>query len=591
MMRAKRNLNKMILEDDLSEHELINTTDLLNKARLDYSSCKGGYDSVLSKMQELQSGMPVNKDNLPDLKSIKLSEDKLHFKLGKLPNGIQHPNPKAALTELEFILSNLEEVSYNLKPNKGEFNDDNLERLHNGVSGLMRSVEQLGGELSEYSNRRSSLRHLKTHDLKTCPKCQHEWYDNYDEGEYIRVVTKIKTLSTQVKEIRDTLAIKESELESVSTGVSFTQMYSSALSNVKHLDMLKDELKVSNVLTDNPESIGFIAGAFLIKLKADIDREDIQDELKEIRHVKSLHAAIDKTDQDRLNLTISGHEKELLVLSDKLNKHKMSISKYERVKRRKAEMGKGYRGIENDSILVRNSKINLEEAIKQDAINISIYDINLSLSSENKLLNDITVNTTMVNQLIKEVDVLTKEKAIVDNLLSELSPVNGLIANSILGFITTFMDNLTRYMNKIWSYPLEMVVPKPSEEGGLDLSYRFALLIDNDQEVEDASKGSSSIQEIVNLAYKLTVMNRLGFDNYPVYLDEFAHSFDPGHRISAYKYLKEQLSGLDYSNIFIINHYPELYSIFDQENTQFTVLDINNVDTTVLPTFNDALET
>ena len=101
----------------------------------------------------------------------------------------------------------------------------------------------------------------------------------------------------------------------------------------------------------------------------------------------------------------------------------------------------------------------------------------------------------------------------------------------------------------------------------------------NDTVIKDVAEGSSALKEVVNLAYVLTVMARLKMTSHPLYLDEFGKSFDSTHRINAYEYIKEFLSQTNYSNIFIVSHYPELYTIFSDHNTEYTILDSRNIDT------------
>jgi len=95
------------------------------------------------------------------------------------------------------------------------------------------------------------------------------------------------------------------------------------------------------------------------------------------------------------------------------------------------------------------------------------------------------------------------------------------------------MNNI---VNTIWTYDIE-ILPCNIEEN--DLTFRFPVIINGVKNVPDVSKGSSAIKDIIDLAFKITVMEFLNLLNYPLILDEIGSTFSPDHRIRLFNYIDE----------------------------------------------------
>ena len=144
-------------------------------------------------------------------------------------------------------------------------------------------------------------------------------------------------------------------------------------------------------------------------------------------------------------------------------------------------------------------------------------------------------------------------------MIDVLSPESGLIAKSINSFLNGYLSEMNNIINSVWSYNMELL---PCEiDSDSDLNYKFKVKVNHDEIIEDVSKLSSSMQEIVNLAFKIVFVKYLGLANYPLILDEFGRTMDVEHRQTAYDIIDRVLSH-NFNQIILVCHFESMYSRF-----------------------------
>ena len=98
-------------------------------------------------------------------------------------------------------------------------------------------------------------------------------------------------------------------------------------------------------------------------------------------------------------------------------------------------------------------------------------------------------------------------------------------------------------------------------EDGTDLNYKFKVKVNHTEYIEDISKLSSSMQEIVNLAFKIVFVKYLNLTSFPLILDEFGRTMDAEHRVAAYDVIDRVLSH-SFEQIVLVCHFESMYSRF-----------------------------
>lgn len=166
-------------------------------------------------------------------------------------------------------------------------------------------------------------------------------------------------------------------------------------------------------------------------------------------------------------------------------------------------------------------------------------------------------------------------------VLDELSPSNGLIAETIAGPINAFVEYMNGIIASIWEYQLQILPCAIDAQG---LNYRFPLLTEKyPTPRKDIVYGSKGQKEIINIAFIIAMMHYKGFTDYPLMLDEFASTFDPQHQSNAMDFVRRLVDGHRVSQVWFISHYVINHASF--RKAECMVLDKTNI---ILPeTYNE----
>lgn len=154
-----------------------------------------------------------------------------------------------------------------------------------------------------------------------------------------------------------------------------------------------------------------------------------------------------------------------------------------------------------------------------------------------------------------------------------MSPKDGLIGKYLMGFMQQLVKLMNAIIEEVWTYPLEVMPSKVDKD---ELDYNFPLNVNNGAVMPpDISRGSSSQRDIVNFAFKIIVMKFLGFDDYPLYLDEFGNTFDEQHRENLIPFLNRLMEMNQISQIIYISHFVSSHGAFN--HAEVVVLDPTNI--------------
>lgn len=216
---------------------------------------------------------------------------------------------------------------------------------------------------------------------------------------------------------------------------------------------------------------------------------------------------------------------------------------------------------------------NLLEQLKNKLNNArtDLYDVNLSYLSENLLtiiesdlgkakinlieLERILHDDKSVHESLQKYEATindTKEDLdVLEKILIVMSPKNGFIAKTVSGFLNLLITHINATINRVWSYQMTI---KPIDVETDTLNYKFKVEIEGKHSVDDVSKISSGMKEIVNLSFRLMLYRLLGLNNYPVWMDELASAMDGEHTSKMSILINELIMSDRYSQLFLITH-------------------------------------
>jgi ABC-type polar amino acid transport system ATPase subunit len=552
--------NKLLLEYDTKSKFITKTVELI---------------SQLEKVPEIKD-IKLLKERQQKL--IKLIDDKYKIKTIKEIDARRSSNYYLSFTNIFssilVILNQLEEYE-NIRLMSKEEQDKIIEldtKLTNNFSILNKKIELIKTEI-EHINKHKTQEHLIE-----CPQCKHKWYNGYNQNTI------------------DGLTRQKQELEKKIT--AYTEIYN------KNKNIL-DKINTKNKLIDSfieiiKSNIELKPIWDIIVLRIDINKSTISEILTvfnnintELFNTKELSKLIEEKEKNEVVLQnyeaskkLEFKDKELqikdltkILETTTIEKNKIletikqldnNINKLKSIQELHNNLKKilitNRVNLCNKIILIRNQYLTeLSDYIKEEIIKIE------------QLTNQQLQNNIKLEKDKKSLDIYKQREKILNLMVKELSPTEGLIALSINSFLNVFVQEMNDVLDKIWSFPLELLPCEANEEN--DLDYKFKVKVNNDEVIEDVSKLSSSCKEIVDLAFRIVFAKYMHLDEIPLYLDEFGSTFDPKNMSNAY-YVIETLANIDYPQIFIISHFEHVYGSI--KNADFNILDSNNISTETL---------
>jgi len=452
------------------------------------------------------------------------------------------------------------------------YSTDEEEKLTLKVNKLKENVDGLHNLLIKLKNDKLHMEEHLKQDKVTCDKCGNSWYLNYNKQDHINIVRKIEEVSTKYellkKQYEEEIVILNRLLEKKSV-IKSLRLYISnnkSLLNVfkviiNGLDIQKD---VSQIIS-NANEVNLV----LNRLK-DYNRyldkyNELNNKLTIINSNNELKKQYSEKSLDALENDLSKAIHEKYSLENKLIKYKKQLNSLQ-------ELQTVYKKLVSISKYhSKELKISIEE-LRNEKLNELIEFLNFEISTIEKKLRDSDIVEDRIKIINKELEQYKEKEKILKLMVKELSPTEGLIAKSINSFLNVFISEINNIINSIWSYDMTLLPCVVSE--GNDLDYKFPVLVNNDETIADVSLGSSSMKEIIDLAFKIVFMKYLGIIGAPLILDEFGKTMDPVHRINAYEAIDKSLSNI-FEQIFIISHFESMYGRF--ANADVSVLSTENL--------------
>lgn len=148
-------------------------------------------------------------------------------------------------------------------------------------------------------------------------------------------------------------------------------------------------------------------------------------------------------------------------------------------------------------------------------------------------------------------------------LIAAMSPSTGLLAKCAVRPVEQFIEQMNTIIERVWTHELTVLPYKRAEQVKLDyiLPMRVA---GRDTIVPDISEGSDGQLEIVDFAFTIVALMRLGNKGIPLMLDETDRPLQPEHKENLMVFLREMVEAGWFSQIFVISHHISAYSALPQ---------------------------
>ena len=546
----------------LPSYDLDYYTANLAKLETNINTLKTDIKSIQDKLHILENKNKFDGKSLEELDTIR--KDKISKLLAlRKSNKFKIPLYRA------YMLSNTFNMLYqNLIAYVSELNDyerpsislklieetiNKLTGVDNELKVIDRKIQQVKGELNGLE------KYNKIEDMVICPQCQNQFHVHYDPN-------KSKLLTTMLQKFEEEFNKYSAIRKKLIDQIELYNKIKTIIDNIKSAFLSRNDLSfIHNYIYENIDyntSTNNILSIidtvkheleyrsnYVVLYKELLNLKNERNKLKAIRNLEQkLHIDNIKVLEDELNL-----KTQELITSRQgyklLEDNKNVLVKINTLETRLKNILKHYRKAFDKALL----------ALKNKHLNEVVTELkSLLVSYDQKLLQNSQARSQLDNYN-KNIEEYKKKEEVLSTMLKVLSPSDGIIAKSINSFLNIFIQEMNHIINSVWSYEMVLLPCDITEDN--DLDYKFKVKVNNDEVVEDVSKLSSSMQEIVDLAYKIVFMKYMRISDTPLILDEFGRTMDATHRDTAYNII-DRIFSTNFDQIFLVSHFESMYGRF-----------------------------
>ena len=509
-------------------------------------------------------------------KRTALQERRLeHLRARRL--GLEGCEPDGALSALNSIAPSLTELLTELPSNEDKrYSQSALDQLKQKLDQQQLAQQKTTGVLNHWVTQRS---HMEAHRDKPelqCPKCQHTWHLGYEQDRYDRVLATIADTEALLDASKLEIAQTQLEIADIEQYASSYRDYVRSTRATPSLQPLWDHIQDLGLVSKSPRAVPALLEQFRHDLGLELQAKAVSLEIHELEaliessaQLGDANLADSKAKLDNLTLQIED-------LTHELGLQQQSVQDYSHYRKQLVDATALGERIRQLSVDLEQTNADLIEMTRRDTLNHCIRQLQYALARKEETLSAVSLQKGIVLDLEAQIAELTVQEEAAKQLVKQLSPTEGLIAEGLLGFIRSFTGQMNQIVRKIWSYPLVVKDCGISSESGAELDYKFPLVVQTvSNQVPDVSKGSSGMHEIVNLSFKIVAMKYLGLSESPLFLDEFAARFDSAHKASATELIKNLLQQQPFTQLFMVSHDYGQYGALP--NVEVCVICPNNI--------------
>lgn len=473
------------------------------------------------------------------------------------------------LTALEQAREEFVSIVQEIPDNVGmRFNRELVNTTREATRILKENIANLNNRISREEIK---LEHLNGVCQQECPKCKHQWYPDNAGDRKGMIEDFIVKSRVKVADFQKELEVNETYLTLAETFSNYITRFKGLVNSYRSLKPLWDKMVEADAIHDNPKRWIRDYGIFTEEVKHWVTLEETDKRLKKLE--LALSAMESATGFESLTGHIAETEQKISDLTGELvaaKLHHQKLVKALKDANTVTEIGERL-------VVLHKQKLSTYEDLVVELRNKGIDNVIQShqarLGSLKSRIAEKHAVEGLLNDLMVDHEITSKKWEVYKTLAKILSPVDGLIAEQLIGFIKAFTDHMNTLVGNVWEYDLN-IIPCGLASGELD--YKFPIQVKNIAgQVPDVGKGSTGQREIIDFAFKLIVMFYLRLTDYPLYLDELGHSFDERHRVNVMNFVKDLVETKGFSQVFMISHYASSHGSFT--NAEVLVMDAANI--------------
>lgn len=541
---------------------------LLENSRSDerIKSIKREYESI-EELVNMVSG-----DNTVSLESIRNERNEIAAKLELLTVDAELFNRtdlQAMFTSATSIVDELDELLLQLpiNPSYEKFNKSKLAEAERALEDINAEISRVKYSIDTKSRR---LDELSRHEPTQCPNCNHVWIPGVSEDEVARLTSQIESANGSLPELDARRASINEYLQDYDEWKELFLRYSAYAREYPSLTVLWDSFMVDKRILNQPKSLIGETRRLIARLSMSIGMQKL------IERRDFLDTAIVRREQiegDKgsvLTARAKYLEDQLATEQIRLKDNQLLYAKLGGVFRTIEEIAKMKTELTERMDKFSSAMILKDQQFRNGALDSEINQLMLNMAGSSKMLNEALGKTQVVEHLETTLKELTLAEADYQLLIQAISPTEGLIADSLMGFINSFVEQMNYIIGKIWTINMRIL---PCKTDSSDLDYKFPLKFDYGNPRDDVSMGSMGQKELVDYVFVLMAMKHMGIKDCPLLMDEVGHFFHDTHRIKLFDYVKQLLEMRMVGQIFAVSH-------FSNTHGSLTHADVNVIDNT-----------
>ena len=444
-----------------------------------------------------------------------------------------------------------------------------------GKAALARCIEEKAAcwqAMQEITKRdaqaQATLKELFVHEQLQCPNCNHTWEPGEIASRRSQAQAVAQECTKEGASITTRLAALEKEearqqeyLQGL-TGV--LQHYTSTKETL--LPMWKEVLQL-NLLYDNPQGVLQMLRQAAVDLLRLQELQACNQEIVILKEQLNAATLASHLSAEQLKANTLATEAEIAHQQRSLAEKEQLIQDLrltEQLHERQSKIAQMLSATHTE-LQAANLTHTVKAVVSEIDKELSVAKVGLLETS--KEIHTQSVVQASVARLQEQLSTCEDSVHVLSAMVQELSPKNGLIAETVSQFLNTIIGRINALIASVWNYRMQLKVLDMEEDS---LTYRFKVIVRDSLVIDDISKVSGGMKEIINLSLKVTLFQLLKLQGYPIYFDELGVKLDQHHRAKIADIVFKTIANPNYSQIFLITHMDMAYSAFkDTEVLEF----------------------
>lgn len=519
-------------------------------------------------LEELNVKQHTLKEYLVKFDQLKKNGDKdllnsLEKKRDEIKDKIKNKPSTWTLNNLEDIFDHFKnkldmlQNAYREMTNNGVDVNLDVDKLEQDIVNKRVFISKIEDGLNKHNNILNEFNSVQNVKLPSCSSC----------GSPYDIKSLIDTTTSNVQTLKSRLELEQKELRRMYAIKNAFLRRKYIIDNIRVMmdsdEYIKDAFKLATL--DIPKEVNLCSietTIEVISIAYGLVKEVYVPSLLELEDINKKiiplleQSLLDRQQKDELMKSLS---LQIETLTDNINNIKARITTIDNITRDFNSLFSLREEIKGLLKKLNIERKNMRVKFENNYIETTVNKLKEKNIENVKILEQYRSSQLELEKLKKEKDSYEKQIIVVSKLLDILSPSSGLIAKSINSFLGVFINDMNSIINSVWSYKMK-ILPCDLFEGD-DLDYKFKVEVNDDFVVEDIIKLSSSMREIVDLAFRLVFIKYKNYEQIPIILDEFGRTMDKDHRVSAFNMI-DQVICSNFEQVFLVSHFEEMYGRF-----------------------------